>query len=408
MEWLMEAASRPYDDVPENEEDAKYAAHVEKHSSSSHDALVQIQDLLRQSQAEHITSFVNTQKVYAKAHELKQRVDEAMAPEDAQYGLWGSHRNGEPNVNGEQALAAETVELQLQSQASAAALHVANRALDEVIKQVETHRQQKHELEDKVALMNQFDERQQEIVTQIRTKFRHNQELLESLTRKQTRLRRIMADEIRPRVAQDSDQQLSTWSRLVMDELRAFSSMGLGRLDTANVQLPVAPDSITEHARQAETTVPFEEFYINQVQDRPGSIGSVQQQQQRNGYHRLAQALKLQAYASWASILASLKESKSQTTTEISEAIQQLERDISEDRTQSIPEAQALLRVIQQSTGTLVSEMLPRLEHVVHVNDEIMQRSIPELDQAIDNWYNQPAWAARVEQQPNSSQSVAQ
>ncbi|KAJ0401654.1 hypothetical protein P43SY_001286 [Pythium insidiosum] len=63
-----------------------------------------------------------------------------------------------------------------------------------------------------------------------------------------------------------------------------------------------------------------------------------------------------------------------------------LERDISEDRVSTIPNATALAAALDELSGDLAHLSLVQTNNVMETNSETAQRWLPELQQAIDNW----------------------
>ncbi|KAJ0405804.1 hypothetical protein ATCC90586_008458 [Pythium insidiosum] len=95
------------------------------------------------------------------------------------------------------------------------------------IERVEASRKQKQDLDEKIELMNRFEERQDEIVSQIRQLYGRNQELIQVLTRKQDRLLEVVQQELCPRVQHDTNAVVTQWQRLSLEELRRNGQMYL-------------------------------------------------------------------------------------------------------------------------------------------------------------------------------------
>ncbi|GLE08399.1 hypothetical protein PINS_up019560 [Pythium insidiosum] len=198
LSWVRNASTHIADATPNDSEEAEYAAHVAQNTNSTHDALLQIQGLLRRRQAEHIDRFMATQAQYTKAKELQERADlettSSTKPEVVDSELWGTYATKLDNT--ERDLITETVRLQGECQAYTAALHVATSALEDITEKVEASRKQKQDLDEKIELMNQFEERQDEIVGRIRQFYGRNQELIQVLARKQSRLLEVVQQDL--------------------------------------------------------------------------------------------------------------------------------------------------------------------------------------------------------------------
>ncbi|TMW56062.1 hypothetical protein Poli38472_008710 [Pythium oligandrum] len=374
---LFEAATMPHEGVPEDPKEAEYVAHVEENTNSSHDALVQIQSLLRHSQSEHIASFLSTQKAYAKAHELKRRIDQELVarstPGAEEYELWG---NPAVTRDANHELVVETADLQVESHVHASTLGMVSKAYEEIVKEVEELQAQKEELNQKVDLMNRFDERQAEIVAQIRHMYRRNQDLLQSLSRKQSRLAEVVAEEMAPRLQAESDEPIATWRKLMLEEVRVFATLRLCRLDLAQTQ--------------GDRPVAYEDLHINQLHDTETS-------NRNNGFKRVAEALEVPGYGSWKALLTALEASEGEDTQQVDPELQQLEQEINTDRAQTVPEARSLVTALQQLSEAMSSSSISRLEDVIQINNDVARHDLPALEQAIDNWYHQPGWKADAE-----------
>ncbi|GLD94137.1 hypothetical protein PINS_up002748 [Pythium insidiosum] len=326
-----------------------------------------------------------TQAQYTKAKELQERADletiSSTKPEVVDSELWGTYATKLDNT--ERDLITETVRLQGECQAYTAALHVATSALEDITEKVEASRKQKQDLDEKIELMNQFEERQDEIVGRIRQFYGRNQELIQVLARKQSRLLEVVQQDLCPRVQHETDNAVTRWQRLSLEELRRVSGLAISRLDTVGVQVSA------NHSIE----MPFEDLHIHQIQERDTKT------KRPNGFSQLLAALQVPSHAGWPALLAELTASEHESdSTMVTSELKNLERDISEDQVQTVPSAGALIAALHELSNELKRVSLTRMKEVVETNSDTAQRWLPKLQQTIDNWQEQPAWAVRTHQ----------
>lgn len=405
MEDIHETSYRD----PEEEE---YAEHVEEQTQSGHDALMQVQMLLRRNQKEHIARFIATQTTYVKAQQLNATIDRHFLETGsgsldlAGYeDLWGKSPRvqvgqkrsaadgpGSEN-NGADELLTETMELELKQQTQNAALHIASELYDRLTRQMQVARQQKLTLEHKLERMRTFDQRQQEIIAQIREMHQQCQSLLSTLTQKQMGIRQRIRDTIVPSYHQKTTEYVTRWRSLVMEELRMSASVRLNRIETVRKSVALDVHSDSKQYRRSEIQVPLPDLYVNQIQDNYSP---------KNGYKRIFRALGVPEYGNWFKLMNSIQSMQEKRAMNLSQEFALLEQAL-KDETESHAHAydarrvQELLLKLQQTTREMCETCSPLLSDLVSVNGETMDQVVPRLQQCIDNWYDQSVWALHLD-----------
>lgn len=400
MEDIHETSYRD----PEEEE---YAAHVEEQTQSGDDALVQVQMLLRRNQKEHIARFMATQTTYVKAQQLNATIGQhcletGSGSLDSAYDeLWGTtpsrvqvgqKRSASDETNGTDELLTETMELELTQQMQSAALQIASGRYDQLNRQMQVAKQQKMTLEHKLELMRTFDQRQQEIITQISDMHQQCQSLLSTLTQKQASIRQQIRDTLMPRYHQKTTEQVARWRSLVMEELRIFASVRLDRIETVRKSVAVATHRGDSKCRM-EIQVPLPELYVNQIQGNDAH---------KNGFKRIFRAIGVPEYGNWFKLVDSIQSMQRKRTVNLSHEFALLEQAL-KDETESHAHAydtkrvHQLLQQLEQTTRELRETCTPPLSDLLSVNSETMDRIVPRLQQCIHNWYEQRAWAVHLD-----------
>ncbi|KAF1316101.1 Aspartate aminotransferase, partial [Globisporangium splendens] len=407
-EWIIASAKNADSLATQTQEEAEYAAHVEEHTISSHDTLTQVQDLLRRNQQEHIKKFLETQRMYAKVRQLKEAIHELK--KSSRYDLWNEISPASAQEGngcalsladpGEDKLttnaAARTVDLEIECNAQQASLNAAKQTYESMTQQIEASKQQKLDLDEKLELMRTFDARQQEMIDHIDTIYRQNHTAMLSIAQKQEQLQRFVHDKLHPGYIRQSEAALEKWWRLVLEEVRRFSSVQLARVDTTVKSVAMTlSDAHGTTTRHVNLAVPYPDFYINQIQQESRDSSSKQQ----HGFGKVFQALKIPEYGSWSKVLSRLLSNWEDNAAETLHArLEKLEQYLHEDQTQhDSGRVDELLADIKSTVESLQSSALPQLEDIMMTNDATRNEVLPRLHSSIENWFLQSGWSVHLD-----------
>ncbi|DBA03534.1 TPA: hypothetical protein N0F65_011435 [Lagenidium giganteum] len=376
-------------------EEAQYANKIAEHSQSSHDALIQVQELLRQNQKKHIAKFLESQKNYTRIQHLQEEI--AAHHTHSRDGLW----NGSPQTidgserNMKDADPIDTmVQLEIQRRMVAAAMEVATAAYEEKTKEASASKKHKLDLDHRIHLMKTFSERQATMLLTIDATVDKNRALLSAMNRKQDQIQWFVRDHLSAKFLNKHGELVNRSETLTTQELRAFSQLSLWKWATTR-RVALLQGGFRDGL---EVVVPTADLYINQIQeiqqrDDTGTSRS-------NAAQRMFAALNVPTYGNWTKAIECLEKSHQAMVSRLNEQLNDLERELDEDAGRA--EAHASSRV-EELIGTLRNtairtedQALQSLKQVVSINAETFANTLPELRQNIANWNDQPAWSVPV------------
>lgn len=439
MQWLTELATTQGSDLLSfaDQEEVEYAAHVAEHTSSSRDALAQVQHLLQTNQKEHIAKFLETQTLYAKAQQASARACALQQQASRDFDLWDEEESGSmdgPSVSSSPAsesdskrVIADTVRLEMEAKAQRAALDVAKQTHEALAQQIQASKQQKADLDQKLELMRSFEQRQREILDQLDLMFQQNQEVTVAMGPRQEQLRSFVCEHLQHEYAHKSEVMLETWRKLMSEELRSLSSTTrLDKLDTAVKSVELTMDAHQHHAtaapprQEVAMAVPFSEFSINQIQHARGGDdittgNGAHRDQEANtgGLIQVLNAMRVPEYGSWGKVLTTLQQHDHQgqvAARMLHERLEMLALQPQEDQqqtqirkchlsTSSGPQVQALLGDVRSRTEEMQTAALPALEEIVATNAETVKKELVRLHTAVDAWFEQRGFSVQLEEQ---------
>lgn len=417
-----------------DQEEAEYAAHVAEHTNSSRDALVQVQQLLQQNQKEHIARFLETQTLYAQARQADANVRDLQQQTSKDFDLWDEDESNTMDdllLSASQSiksdpkrLIADTVRLEVEIKAQRAALDVAKQTYETLVQQIETSRRQKEDLDEKLELMRSFEQRQREILDQLDLMFQQNQEITAAMGARREELQRFVSENLQLKYEHKSGNAMETWLKLMSEELRSLSSstLPLTNFDTAVKSVELTMDDHRNRGtattrREVVMTVPFSDFYINQIQHERGSDDSTstnggglnQRHQGANagGLNQVLSAMRVPEYGSWDKMLTMLQQRDQNiqvASRMLHERLKMLALQPPDDQhaTSNGSQVQALLSDVRSRTEEIHTRAFPALKEIVATNFNTVEKVLVRLHTAVDDWFEQRGFSVQLEEQTTS------
>lgn len=395
LEWLHALATQRNNNANEDDEDAAYAAHVAQHTLSSHDALAQVQALLQRTQQKHIAQFVTTQALYAQAQQAQLHVREMQAESHSASGLhiWSTPASSDTAT---QQLMSDTLELEIALHAQQAALDVARDTHATLSERIESAKQQRAALDDKLALLATFETRQRAMLEQLQALHVQNREAAMHIVPHQAHVV-AQSKQLQRQFTGRTDALVTSWQERMRDELRAFASTSLAPLDTA-VQT-IALDATSAATQDVPLARPFTSFAIRAMQHEAVDGHVLDSRSATPGLARVLSALDVPVYSSWHALLLMLQQKEPQRVTAVETLAtrQELLARLARAHTEDAARAQSALDDVRRATDALQTAVFPLLEDVVETNSETQERALARLRVAIDDWFEQRGWQVSLE-----------
>lgn len=389
---------------------------------------MQVQQLLQKNQKEHIAKFLETQTLYAKARQASAKASD-LQHVSRDFDLWNEEGNSsnmdKPSLpsshtseSDPKRLIADTVRLEVEINAQRAALDVAKQTHEALMQQIQTSRQQKVDLDQKLELMRTFEQRQREILDQLDLMFQQNQEITAAMGARQEQLQHFVGEHLQHKYEHTSGVMVETWWKLMSEELRSLSStVRLDKLDTAVKSVELAVDDHRYQAtaaparREVAMAVPFSEFSINQIQHERSTGTSTSSN--GGGLTQLLNAMRVPEYGSWGKVLTLIQQRDHHgqvAARMLHERLEILALQPQEDQQPQLrsshhstssnrPQVQALLADVQSTTEKMQTAAFPALEEIVATNADTVEKELVRLHAAVDDWFEQRGFNIQLQEQ---------
>lgn len=357
---------------------------------TSEKTIQQVQDLLCDLRKEHISNYLQTERIYSQADMLYEKIrleNESASSDNYKLSLYASSEADSAEVPSQTSGDAldRLSQLELLKSVTSAVLQRTRELYDQIVLQVEGIRQRKSDLDQQIVKVRTYQQREREAVCRLQSYHAENQALLHSIQQTQQKSSESVCEVLMALSDKAAVHgRLTRYRALLQKESRYFSSVHLSEQQIV----------VLRSKESTKVFLPRKALYITQIQNESETATK----QSHVTLHDVFQSLGVPYFGNWMLLFEYLEKANmnSSLVQELHWMLSRLENEFISDKTSGQQDGSHHARQILAEVSSICRHMesvtTPVLLSSFQVATATVDQGIPALQNAITTWATEPAW----------------